>query len=173
MVGSNVTRRRSLRLAGTALAAGLAGCAEYNPLVDTPCEDVRARLQLLDDGKFEQAVAHHYPDQHDPEASRSSYVNVAKLHAATWGLPDHDIGNVECTCVEKRSPEEVRGYFEGSVLGWPYEGDLTAARIVRFEITLTTGESGTGLTLLFKIDGKGWYTYPAGAAAKGIAEECR
>lgn len=166
--------RRSL-LAATGVLAGtaLAGCTGFLPGGGSVCGTLRQKYRLLDEGDFEGAADLVVPHDRDPSSSLSQYAGLLELRAATYGLPEASLEGVECTCVEEQSPDAVRRKFADSGLyGFPFSGELSAVRFVRYQVTVSGGGSGTGLTMLFRLDGDGWFELPVGAVARAFAEEC-
>lgn len=167
------SRRTLLGAAGATAGAALAGCTRLLPGGGSVCGTIQRKYRLLDDGDFEGAADLVVPHERDPAATRSQYAGLLELRAATYGLPQADLEGVECTCVEEQSPDAVRRKFqETSLYDFPFSGELTAVRFVRYQVTVSGGGSGTGLTMLFRLDGDGWFELPIGAVARSFAEEC-
>lgn len=170
---NNTTRRQVLLFTACSLGVSATGCTEFNPLVTTPCQDVKTYLRRLDNEEYEKVATEHFPSERDPEGTVSEFEDFARFKAGLWGLTETDLESVECTCVGEQSPEALREKFRNSLAySFPYTGEITAVRFVRYEITFTNGESTEGLSLLFKLDGEGWYHFPLGGAARSFSEEC-
>jgi hypothetical protein len=162
--------RRTVLSGVVAVSTGaIAGCSGLLGGGDSPCDVVQDSLSVMAEGNIETYVEQYYATQYDTAAESAR--GLAEATAMTWGFPDADLENVECVCTEELSGEELLSRIEGGTVDWHYTQDPDRARVIRYEIRTSQG-AAEGITLLFEIDGEGWFIEPLGALAKDANEEC-